>query len=206
MATNILNLGRVVGFSPTVTIEENTSESYKLKITTKDGFFVTPNLRGEGSHKVGSYYIQFPVEGEAAIEDMFPEEKSPGYLFDGTWTEMYETEDVYFRTGALGEQRGQQWGATSYIAGITGIQPDMTRSIDGGFTVGDDLGILRDGGISGIATGAFYKATSVAMARGISPGSANSFNVSFDSSRVVPTGTTGKVKNRLIKVWQKTAA
>ena len=37
------------GFSPTITVIENTAEVYKLRITTADGSFDTPNLRGGGA-------------------------------------------------------------------------------------------------------------------------------------------------------------
>lgn len=37
------------GFSPTITVIENTAEVYKLQITTADGSFDTPNLRGGGA-------------------------------------------------------------------------------------------------------------------------------------------------------------
>ena len=36
------------GFSPTIEVEENTSSSYKLRITDFEGSYVTPNLKGSG--------------------------------------------------------------------------------------------------------------------------------------------------------------
>ena len=36
------------GFSPIITVKQNTSSIYKLEITTKDGTIITPNLRGAG--------------------------------------------------------------------------------------------------------------------------------------------------------------
>ena len=45
----ILNLGKVRGddgFSPEITVAENTLNSYKLHVKTKDNEFDTPNLRG----------------------------------------------------------------------------------------------------------------------------------------------------------------
>lgn len=41
--------GEFDGFSPTITVKEDTSTSYILTITTKDGSFDTPNLIAEGS-------------------------------------------------------------------------------------------------------------------------------------------------------------
>ena len=37
------------GFSPTITVKTNTSTEYILTITTKDGSYDTPNLRGGSS-------------------------------------------------------------------------------------------------------------------------------------------------------------
>lgn len=36
------------GYSPTIEVEENTSSSYKLRITDVEGSYVTPNLKGSG--------------------------------------------------------------------------------------------------------------------------------------------------------------
>ena len=43
---NKLESGDFDGFSPTVSILENTSDSYTLKVTTKDNVILTPNLKG----------------------------------------------------------------------------------------------------------------------------------------------------------------
>lgn len=37
------------GFSPIITVLENSEHVYKLKIVTKDGEYVTPNLKGTGT-------------------------------------------------------------------------------------------------------------------------------------------------------------
>lgn len=36
------------GFTPIITVKQNTSSIYKLEITTEDGTIITPNLRGAG--------------------------------------------------------------------------------------------------------------------------------------------------------------
>lgn len=41
-------LASLVGFSPTITVEESTDTIYKLRITNQDGSYVTPNLKGSG--------------------------------------------------------------------------------------------------------------------------------------------------------------
>jgi len=42
----ILDLGRVDGFDPIITVEEDTADCYKLHIETADDEFSTPNLKG----------------------------------------------------------------------------------------------------------------------------------------------------------------
>lgn len=37
------------GFSPEIIVVENTANVYKLQITTEEGSFITPNLRGGGA-------------------------------------------------------------------------------------------------------------------------------------------------------------
>lgn len=44
-----LNIKGESGFSPTITIKEDTDDSYILTITTADGSFDTPNLKGTGA-------------------------------------------------------------------------------------------------------------------------------------------------------------
>ena len=41
-------LASLVGFSPTITVEESTDNIYKLRITDVNGSYVTPNLKGSG--------------------------------------------------------------------------------------------------------------------------------------------------------------
>ncbi len=41
-------LNDLKGFSPEITVEQSTEDIYKLRITTEDGSYVTPNLKGSG--------------------------------------------------------------------------------------------------------------------------------------------------------------
>lgn len=47
------------GFSPTVTINTNTSEEFTLLITNEDGSYVTPNLRGDQINNEGGTYVRY---------------------------------------------------------------------------------------------------------------------------------------------------
>lgn len=59
------------GFSPSIKENENNSgDIYKLDITTKDGTFTTPNLKGsEGSGDLSNYYTK--TETEELIQNNF---------------------------------------------------------------------------------------------------------------------------------------
>lgn len=52
------------GFSPTITVKEDTSTSYKLTITDVEGSFDTPNLKGNGD--LTNYYTKSETEVEIA--------------------------------------------------------------------------------------------------------------------------------------------
>ena len=61
-----LNLGKVIGrdgFSPVITVSENSEKSYKLKIETKEETFETPNLKGKDADTNGLSFDQ-NEEGE----------------------------------------------------------------------------------------------------------------------------------------------
>jgi hypothetical protein len=42
------------GFSPMITVEIDTDDTYMLRITNRDGFFFTPNLRGGTTPFIGN--------------------------------------------------------------------------------------------------------------------------------------------------------
>jgi hypothetical protein len=163
-------------------------------------------------HPVGSWYTQYPESGQSAIDGMFPSSKSPATLFGGTWTERFASEDVFFRTGALGTNRGKQWNSTTkaYETGTTGIEPDAVRSISG------RLPLSREAGFTGsIAAGCFKPAdeilgcpVSLIYGNAKVPGSnyvPQGIDLYFSSGFETPTDYTNHPKNRLIKVWERTA-
>jgi len=155
----------------------------------------------------GMYYTQYPKAGETDYANMFPASEAPATLFGGTWTPVYESEAVYFRTGNeanKGSKRGQQWnpGTKQYEAGVAGIEPDAIKDITAGGIVG-----------RGTGTGAFSTngLNSIGLVSGSSWYFASDSNISslventFMASRAVPTDDTNHPKNRLFKVWKKNA-
>jgi hypothetical protein len=151
-------------------------------------------------HPVNSYYTQYPVTGEATLAGMFPSTKSPATLFGGTWTERFIGEEVFFKTApaTVEANRGKTYNTSTQEwsgAGTAGIQGDAERRLNGclGFT----------GSEPPHHSGPFYKGVDVYTLVG-APSAL--FNDSYmDNARMVPTDTTNHPKNRLIKVWERTA-
>ena len=177
---------------------------HKLNLNT--GQMENISSSGSGRPPIKGYYTQYPVPGAVTINDMFPIDESPAALYGGTWTEMYDTEDVFFRTGALGSRRGQRWtGSTWASDGEEGIEPDATRAESGSFESiwqGYVYGSVRNpSGVFGV-NGRINNAEPPAM----STAKMNlDFGINFDNARVVPTDTNIHPKNRLVKIWKHTA-
>jgi len=161
-------------------------------------------------HPVGCYYTQYPVTGQSTLANMFPSSESPATLFGGTWTEMYASEDVFFRTGAIGNGRGSATFANGSVGsgsgtGTAGVQPDAIRNITGEASLADasgSFGLLQP---TAIVSGAIKKGTATNY---VASGSSNNsgYRLGIDACLSVPTDTTNHPKNRLIKVWKKTAS
>lgn len=67
------------GFTPTITVAENTESSYKLSITNKEGTFTTPNLKGTGAEPSGQpevdladYYTKQEVDSKLQKIELTP--------------------------------------------------------------------------------------------------------------------------------------
>ena len=150
-----------------------------------------------------SYYTQYPVTGQTTLAGMFPASESPGTLFGGTWSLQYDTEEVFFRTpgqgGALGVNRGRAWNAAQQwnaTGGVAGIEPDAIRDIVGSVDIA-----------------AFDRATTAAGAfRGVvnsdsRPGGSGNgaMTLHLEARRSVPTDTVNRPRNRLIRIWKRTA-
>ena len=120
-------------------------------------------------HPVGSYYTQYSVSGRRNIGDiangitdpsqnMFPASESPALLFGGTWSEMYISENLFFKTApvTIETNRGKVYNTVTQKwsgAGTAGIQEDAIRDIFGQ-AQWDLMGYVGSSG--NIGDGAFY--------------------------------------------------
>ncbi|MCL2382495.1 MAG: hypothetical protein FWC64_13065 [Treponema sp.] len=158
-------------------------------------------------HPVNSYYIQFPISGRGDLAGMFPANESPAALYGGTWRLEYDTEDVFFRTpgpgGAVGANRGrawsaaQQWGASG---GVAGIEPDAIRNAQGTIVHGGHgAGFRSDHTVTGV-----FRRGSTFGVHYLGGGDAG-FALEFSLSSAVPTDTVNRPRNRLFRIWKRTA-
>ncbi|MCL2374136.1 MAG: hypothetical protein FWC65_02725 [Treponema sp.] len=155
-------------------------------------------------HPAGSCYIQFPISGRSDLDGMFPANEAPAALFGGTWSLEYDTEEVFFRTpgpsGNVGANRGrawsaaQQWGASG---GVAGIEPDAIRNIQG---VISRFRLLpsttqRNGVFETRQVGSDIAAA----------GTSSAAELEINASWALPTDTVNHPRNRLIRIWKRTA-
>lgn len=141
-----------------------------------------------------SFYTQYPLTGTNELSTMFPDSAKPAALFGGTWTEMYTNEEVFFKTAPSSADSSRS----------SGIQQDAIRNITGyaentvennGVAIGNNTtvfgGALYRYGSKRHYTFAGYVIEAV--------------DFGFNASRAVPTDTTNHPKNRLVKIWRRTA-
>ena len=153
-----------------------------------------------------SYYTQYPVPGQASLAGMFPADRSPAVLYGGTWTECFTDEEVFFKAGVLAAEasRGKKYdkATQSWVDGGTpGIQGDAIQNITGDLTVTYATVRLTRAGVS-------LKGESASRDNNTSPSfSTNQLqgSITLDASREVPVDTDNHPKNRLVKVWERTA-
>jgi len=142
----------------------------------------------DAAHPVGSHYIQF-----AEANGTFSAAKSPSTLFGGTWTLKFNTESVFFRTE----------GALSAAERSGGVQGDAIRNITAQLGGGDYSFLWT--GTGATATGAFELGGTNRPHSASSTGGSIPSTLYFNASKVVPTAGENRVKNRLIRVWERTA-
>ena len=157
-------------------------------------------------HPVGTFYTQYSIVGVEGIENMFPENESPAALFGGTWTDMY-LENVFFRTGPdLGQRRGKYWyedwedgfnGFWTDLGGVPGLEPDAIREFYG--RINNIVGTYDT-----TSEGAFLTEFINASASPVGSGQRRC-SFEFGTYFATPTDNTNHPRNRLIKVWKKTA-
>lgn len=146
---------------------------------------------------------EYPMSQKAVTESItpigycytqYPDTPTPSELFGGTWTLMFNTEGVFFRTEG---QRASAFGS--------GVQGDAQQPVTGNITfrqlgdaghntVNSVSGPFSFGGTSGAAaataSGEVVKTTQV---------------INFDSSRAVRTASENRPRNRTVRIWRKTA-
>src|SRR5690625_2358289 len=118
----------------------------------------------------------------------YPGTDTPSTLFGGTWTLMFNTEGVFFRT------EGQ--GASSFGGGVQG---DAIRNISGIFSAYS----YEDGGPSGPFRSTISNTSQLGADNPIETRTYIRF--SFNASREVPTASENRPRNRTVRVWRKTA-
>ena len=135
------------------------------------------------AYPVGSFYIQFPDANSNDDATAFPTSKRPATLFGGTWAEQWSTEYIFFRTGGTtGQARS---------SGLSADQFQGHYHYDyGGAGGGNDQSM-----ISHYATNTSPQTNSGGV-----------LGPCTDGSHGTPrTGSFTEPRNRLIKVWKRTA-
>lgn len=132
---------------------------------------------------VGMTYMQFPGR------------TSPGNLFGGTWSAIFDNEGVFFRTPGSG---------ATFFGG--GIQGDAIRNITGDtewavdWNNSNSIGIVR---YNGAIYGSSAQPTAHITDSNGAEQSGRRRRMYFDASRVVPTSTEVRPRNRTVRVWVK---
>ena len=148
------------------------------------------------AYPVDSQYIQVASVNSNTESVAFPVDERPATIYGGTWTQLWDSEGVFFRTEGT--------GATADNAGrVNGQQPDQMQRLEGtGFRYGGGgtstsmtfTGVFSRGGASG---GSIRYDTSGNTGVLVNFDSANSPNARASATTA---GETRSV-NRLIKIW-----
>ena len=164
------------GFSPTITVNEDTLTAYTLKVQNKTGSFVTPNLRQVVSDSGGTYVRYDRTSGnlyagnadfattEQAGMVRFCTEEELNSAYDGSVVSPADLVDYLTNTYQLPIATAGQIGAVKPDGTTITIDPDGTihgastynlptasATVLGGIKVGENLTITEDGVLS--ATG-----------------------------------------------------
>ena len=83
-------------------------------------------------YPIGDIYVQYPVAESDTETTAFPTALRPATKFGGTWSELYDDENVFFRTkGTNGQTRtnGLSLDQMQRIIGSTGSNARLTSQI-----------------------------------------------------------------------------
>lgn len=134
---------------------------------------------------IGDFHTQYTNE-----DGIFLEEHSPATLYPNTTWKMFFNQDaVTFRTEGSFSNEGR---------GSDGIQGDAIRNITGSTWA---IALKTD-----VGGGALYQqlgANSVLVLH--QAGGHTDSIFTFNASRAVPTGSENRMRNRLMRVWQRIA-
>lgn len=157
----------------------------KIEVETSSGVSKYTTLQSvllNVVYPLGSFYTQYPSVASSVTATALPSSHAPESLFVGSsWTLMYNTENVFFRTEG-----------TDYQSRTGGLSADEvgahTHVIDGATALG--------GGGTALSTSGYTSAASVET-------SLNS--IVQGVSTTSRTGAVTEPRNRLLRIWQRTA-
>lgn len=138
-------------------------------------------------HPVGDIYVQYPVAESNNEATAFPTAYRPATKFGGTWSELYDDENVFFRTKG-----------TDYQTRASGLSADQMQGhrhsplIDSYFlTESLDSGAGRNSNTAGTGYWRIQNSTGDEVPDG--------------TNGTPRTGAVTEPRNRLFKVWIRTA-
>jgi len=147
-------------------------------------------------YPVGKEYAQYPVIGSNTEADAFPVANRPATRFGGTWTEIFTSDDAFFKVGT-----------TDHQTRTDGLSPDQMQRITGGDN--NLFFVLTQAGAYPSSDGAL-RATNNTLQAG-SGGAYGQIRLKFDSyfsPNARTSATTSGVtepRNYRMKIWKRTA-
>lgn len=145
------------------------------------GSNVTWTLAEIGTFPVGSQYVQF-----AETDGTFSASKSPSTLFGGTWSLKFATDSVFFRTEGGRAAEGRS----------SGVQEDAFQG-----HWHDQWGLLASGAGASTPTPGFSNNSTIKSETNNSIRDPQSDRVNGEPRTAAET----RPRNRLIRVWERTA-
>lgn len=142
---------------------------------------------------VGSFYVQYPNENSDTDATAFPSSLRPATLFGGTWEEQWSTEAVFFRT------RGGPVDAETDNR-TNGLQTDQLQNVSGSFPVP-----MRVNGGEGTTSGCFISTVPGNIKNATQTDVTTGRLIEFSLSETGRAGNETRPRNRLMKVWKRTA-
>lgn len=151
---------------------------------------------------IGAFFVQYPDAASDTDSIAFPVDKRPASLYGGTWSEVFNTEGVFFRTGGDGGRVDITGGRSN------GLQLDQMQRITGYYAADRFLrrGLeneIKEGALSGEenVTGEHPRAATGNQSGALIFNSADS----PDARASANTAGENRPTNRLIKVWKRIA-